>query len=220
MISLTGLDDFMSVSAIEVLTRSLKSQGWCVLDDVFSSELIDALVVEVNELPDVMMQQAGIGRKSDHQVKLDVRQDCIMWIDGNTPARRNFLVAMEALKVTLNRTLLLGLFDYEAHFARYHETGFYDKHFDAFVGRGNRVLSTVLYLNEVWDVSNGGELVMFDELDVEKQIASILPIKGRFVVFLSEVFAHQVNPSNACRHSIAGWFRVNATNRMTIDPSR
>lgn len=220
MISLTGLDDFMSVSAIDVLTRSLKSQGWCVLDDVFSSELVDALVIEVNELPDDMMQQAGIGRKSDHQVKLDVRQDCIMWIDGTTPARRNFLVAMEALKVTLNRTLLLGLFDYEAHFARYHERGFYDKHFDAFVGRGNRVLSTVLYLNEVWDVSNGGELVMFDELDVEKQIANILPIKGRFVVFLSESFAHQVNPSNACRHSIAGWFRVNATNRMTVDPSR
>ncbi|WP_240009498.1 2OG-Fe(II) oxygenase [Marinomonas algicola] len=220
MITLTGLDNFMSVSAIEILASSLKAKGWCVLDDAFSCELIDSLVMEVNQLPDEMMQQAGIGRKSDHQVKLDVRQDCIMWIDGNTPARRDFLVAMEALKVTLNRMLLLGLFDYEAHFARYHENGYYDKHFDAFVGKGNRVLSTVLYLNERWLGSNGGELVMFDEHDVDKSIATILPVKGRFVVFLSESFAHQVNPANVCRHSIAGWYRVNATDRLTIDPSR
>ena len=220
MNALTDLDNFFTASSLMILTNSLRDKRWCVLDDFFSIELVNSLMNEANSLPDVVLQQAGVGRKLSHQVKLDTRRDCIFWIDGDTQARRDFLIVMGALKIILNRSLLLGLFDFEAHFARYYENGFYDKHFDAFVGESNRVLSTVLYLNDTWLSSDGGELVIFDEYDSERELIRVLPEKGRFVVFLSESFAHQVNASKACRHSIAGWFRVNATNGTVIDPDR
>ena len=215
-----GLGERLSASNLEYLIQQVRQQGWCVLDAFFSSTLIDSLCAEVASLLDSDMQQAGVGRKYDHQIVLDTRRDCIQWIDGESPTREAFLTVMEALRVTLNRALLLGLFDYEAHFARYYENGFYEKHLDAFKGQSNRVLSTVLYLNDDWVDGNGGELVIFDEHNPQLELLRIAPKKGRFVVFLSEDFYHQVNVSKTTRHSIAGWFRVNNSSHAQPDPSR
>ncbi|MFT2111577.1 2OG-Fe(II) oxygenase [Marinomonas sp. 2405UD68-3] len=217
---LIGSSNVFSKVAMDELIDSLRSKGWCVLDDLFSSDLIDSLVTEASQLPRTALQQAGIGRRTDYQVKQDARRDSILWIDANTDLRSRFLGIMEAMRVALNRSLLLGLFYYEAHFARYDKGGFYKKHLDAFKGESNRMLSTVLYLNNDWQTDNGGELVLFDEFDTAKEIAHIRPEKGRFVVFLSESFYHQVNPAKVCRHSIAGWFRINASKHSRVDPVR
>ncbi len=217
---LIGSGDVFSKVAIDELVGSLRSKGWCVLDDLFSIDLIDSLVLEASLLPRAAMQQAGIGRRSDYQVKLDARRDSILWIDADTVLRSRFLSVMEEMRIALNRSLLLGLFYYEAHFARYDKGGFYKKHLDAFKGESNRMLSTVLYLNNDWQSEDGGELVLFDEFNTVKEIAHIRPEKGRFVVFLSESFYHQVNPARECRHSIAGWFRINSSKHSRVDPVR
>lgn len=203
---------------LDYMMTALRNQGWCVLDDFFPEALVNALVAEATALQDAVMQQAGIGRSRQHQVRLDQRKDCIYWLDSETLIQQQFLDIMEALKIQINRQLLLGLFDYEAHFARYYNNGFYVKHLDAFKGRSNRVLSTVLYLNEQWQAEDGGELVLFDEIDNTLELGRFSPIKGRFAIFLSEDFYHQVNVAKATRHSIAGWFRVNATDHRYIDP--
>ncbi|BFM48536.1 2OG-Fe(II) oxygenase [Marinomonas sp. THO17] len=203
----------------DILT-DLQRQGWSVQDNVFSSEFIQALMAEAQGIESTNMLQAGIGRQQDHQLSLNARRDTIQWIDGDRPIRRDFLNAMEALRLALNRRLFLGLFDYEAHFARYEAGAFYEKHVDAFHGRSNRVLSTVLYLNQDWQQQDGGELVLYDERDSEHELGRFLPQQGRLAIFLSEAFPHQVLPAKRTRHSIAGWFRVNNSTGQFVDPDQ
>ena len=117
------------------------------------------------------------------------------------------------MRLGINRRLFMGVCDYECHFAHYNIGAFYKKHVDAFsankkTGQSNRVISTVLYLNETWQQENGGELVIYGE-DGEQVVEKILPEFGKFIIFLSEKFPHEVLPATRARKSIAGWFRVN-----------
>lgn len=114
---------------------------------------------------------------------------------------------MDKLRLGINQRLFLGLFDYESHFAVYAPGAFYQKHRDAFRGAPGRKLSTVLYLNNDWDIQAGGELVLYDEAG-EQEILQIAPECGRLVIFLSEDFPHEVLPATRPRQSIAGWFRI------------
>ncbi len=77
---------------------------------------------------------------------------------------------------------------------------------DAFKGGGNRRISVVLFLNEFWKVTDAGELKLFVGPDYNEQIL-VAPELGTLVVFLSDEIPHEVLPTNATRHSIAGWFR-------------
>jgi len=198
----------------------LQTKGWSVQDNFFSTDFTQALMDEVENIQNAYMLQAGVGRKQDHQVALDARRDYIQWIDPDKPIKRDFLKMMETLRIALNRRLFLGLFDYEAHFARYEKGAFYEKHIDAFKGESNRILSTVLYLNEGWQDGDGGELVIYDEHNPEIEVGRYPPIKGRLAIFLSECFYHEVLVAKRTRHSVAGWFRVNNTTGKTLDPDQ
>ncbi len=83
----------------------------------------------------------------------------------------------------------------------------YARHSDVLIGRRNRVLSTVLYLNENWQFSDGGELVLFAP-EGDAIIATVNPTFGKMIIFLSELFPHAVLAARKQRRSIAGWFRV------------
>ncbi len=71
------------------------------------------------------------------------------------------------------------------------------------------MLSIVTYLNDDWQDSDGGELIIYTE-DGDNIAERVYPRAGTVVVFLSEVFAHEVLPATRDRYSIAGWFRVNS----------
>ncbi|WP_421851644.1 2OG-Fe(II) oxygenase [Marinomonas sp.] len=202
------------------LLMDLQTKGWSVQDDFFSADFTQALMDEAESIQNAFMLQAGVGRKQDHQIVLDARRDYIQWIDPDKPIRIDFLKMMTDLRVALNRRLFLGLFDYEAHFARYEKGAFYEKHIDAFKGESNRILSTVLYLNEDWQDGDGGELVIYDENNPSMEIGRFFPKKGRLAVFLSECFYHEVVVAKRTRHSIAGWFRVNNTTGSKLDPDQ
>ncbi|RDL45708.1 2OG-Fe(II) oxygenase [Marinomonas piezotolerans] len=217
---MTAIVPFTSASPFDKVMADIREKGWSVTDGFFSDELIDALLLDISEIDNAYMKQAGVGRSSDHQVVLNRRSDYIRWIDPVTPARKSFLDAMLELRLEFNRRLFMGLWDYEAHFSRYEHGAFYEKHVDAFKGKSNRVLSTVLYLNEDWSDADGGQLVLFDEHDESKKIGQFAPIKGRLAIFLSEEFPHEVLASQRTRHSIAGWFRVNNSIQNQVDPDQ
>ncbi|MFT2098894.1 2OG-Fe(II) oxygenase [Marinomonas sp. 2405UD66-6] len=202
------------------LLMDLRTKGWSIQDNFFSADFTQALVDEAENIENVQMQLAGVGRKQDHQILQDARRDYIQWIDPDKPIRTDFLKVMESLRVALNRHLFIGLFDYEAHFARYEKGAFYEKHVDAFKGESNRVLSTVLYLNEDWQEGDGGELVIYDEHNPDIEVGRFFPKKGRLAIFLSECFYHEVVVAHRTRHSIAGWFRVNNTTGKSLDPDQ
>ena len=125
---------------------------------------------------------------------------------------------MEQLRVEFNRSLFMGLFDYECHLAHYPNGAFYKKHLDAFKGRSNRVLTTVFYLNPEWREEDGGQLVIYGAQG--EVLETVLPQQGRLVVFLSDRFVHEVLPSKRDRFSVTGWFRINASVSGIIDPPR
>lgn len=162
------------------------------------------------------LSPAGVGRAGDHQLVESVRRDATLWLDGDSAPQQQLLAAMELLRFALNRELLLGLFDYEAHYAAYPPGGFYRKHVDAFRGGSNRVLSTVVYLNPDWTGADGGELVLWDAAGVE--LVRLLPHAGDMLLFLSEEFPHEVLPARRERLSVAGWFRVNGSTALCPDP--
>ena len=68
---------------------------------------------------------------------------------------------MLALRDALNRRLLLGLHELEAHYALYPAGAHYDRHRDRFRDDDARVLSAVLYLNRDWTEADAGALRLY-----------------------------------------------------------
>ncbi|EKA7392003.1 TPA: 2OG-Fe(II) oxygenase [Vibrio parahaemolyticus] len=194
------------------LIDALATDGYYIWDDFLSED-------EVTQLRDCIpdnWKKARIGRNDDVTRIESIRSDKIQWLKpamGQPIA--NYLSKMEEIRQDVNRHFFLGLFEYEAHFAKYEKGDFYQKHLDCFKGNENRRLTTVFYMNESWSEEDAGELVVYDLND--KEIATIPPRGGRLLVFLSEQFPHEVLPTNAERFSIAGWFRINGVRDNLLD---
>ncbi|MCG6482065.1 2OG-Fe(II) oxygenase [Vibrio parahaemolyticus] len=194
------------------LIDALATDGYYIWDDFLSDD-------EVTQLRDCIpdnWKKARIGRNDDVTRIESIRSDKIQWLKpamGQPIA--NYLSKMEEIRQEVNRHFFLGLFEYEAHFAKYEKGDFYQKHLDCFKGNENRRLTTVFYMNESWSEEDAGELVVYDLND--KEIATIPPRGGRLLVFLSEQFPHEVLPTNAERFSIAGWFRINGVRDNLLD---
>lgn len=194
------------------LIDALATDGYYIWDDFLSED-------EVTQLRDCIpdnWKKARIGRNDDVTRIESIRSDKIQWLKpamGQPLA--NYLSKMEEIRQEVNRHFFLGLFEYEAHFAKYEKGDFYQKHLDCFKGNENRRLTTVFYMNESWSEEDAGELVVYDLND--KEIATIPPRGGRLLVFLSEQFPHEVLPTNAERFSIAGWFRINGVRDNLLD---
>jgi len=151
-----------------------------------------------------------VGRGAAKQKIGSIRGDVIDWLDAGNSTDQIYLACMEALRLGLNTALFLGLFDYECHYAIYEKGADYAKHSDVLQGKKNRILTTVLYLNEDWHACDGGELVVFEPTG-NSVIATVNPTFGTMIIFLSESFPHEVLMSHSTRRSISGWFRVSGS---------
>lgn len=203
------------------LVDALVERGWYAGEGFISPALCQALEGELASLADhEALEAAGIGRGREHVLRHDIRGDAIYWLDRESRAQRRYLEAMGELQHELNLALFLGLFEYEAHFARYPAGAFYRRHLDSFRGRSNRVISTVTYLNSNWPDDAGGEMAIFAADEPQCEVARVRPEAGTFVCFLSETIPHEVLPTRLPRASIAGWFRRNASLNGLVDPPR
>ncbi|MBB1384520.1 MULTISPECIES: 2OG-Fe(II) oxygenase [unclassified Pseudoalteromonas] len=206
MLNLLAYDNYLT--EIEV-------QGYSVIHQAIDERLISDLMADCYRI-NPHFTLAGIGRLNNLQVDDSIRKDKTYWFDGTSQAQVAYQAIMENIKTTLNRTFFIGLFDYECHYAKYTSGDFYKKHVDAFKGRSNRVITSVLYLNTP---AQGGELVIYKHKSKEIEII-IKPTAGTLVLFESERFVHEVLPAIDKRYSIAGWFRKNASISGIIDPPR
>ncbi|MCK8072025.1 2OG-Fe(II) oxygenase [Vibrio sp. 1CM23M] len=194
------------------LIDALSTHGYFVWDDFLTQEEVVALRDCIPE----NWKKARIGRNDEVTRESTIRSDKIQWVrrDMGQPASL-FLDKMEQIRLAANQAFFLGLFEYEAHFAKYEKGDFYQKHLDCFKGNENRRLTTVFYMNDEWTEEDAGELVVYDLKD--NHIATIPPKSGRLFVFLSEQFPHEVLPTNTERFSIAGWFRINGVKDNQLD---
>lgn len=211
-------------SLLDDIADALAAKGFVIVDNCLPDKILTELIFHFSSLEDADFKQAGVGRQDDFQLNRSVRRDRIHWLQDNVMAETAFLNWMEALRLGLNRRLFLGLIDYECHYASYGIGAFYKKHLDAFKAppaiiqapvqvsplqaQPERVVSSVIYLNQSWQRGDGGELLLYDSSD--KLLETIAPEYGKLVLFLSDRFPHEVAVAQRERHSIAGWFRVNA----------
>ncbi len=197
---------------LEQIAAPFYQQGYVVLEQAIPADLCQALYQDVQQQ---VLSAAGVGRHGQHQLNQQVRRDHTAWLSADNPVQRQYLQHMALLQQDMNRRCFLGLIDFEAHYARYQQGDFYQKHLDAFVGRSNRVLSSVCYLNTL---EQGGELVLYDEQD--QLLCKVQPKAGTLVIFESCRFPHEVLPAAQSRYSIAGWFRHNSSIQGRVDPAQ
>ncbi len=177
------------------------------IDTGFLSESLSAgLQQNIMDLQaDNLMVSAGIGNetvKDDHQ---KMRSDKIYWMDRSHDNKyeQEFLQQVEDLIGYLNRTCYTGLNDYEFHYAVYEEGSFYKRHRDQFKTDSNRKYSLINYLNENWLEADGGQLLVYQDEQVQK----ILPSSQTAVFFKSDEMDHEVSISGRSRMSVTGWLK-------------
>lgn len=186
---------------IDKLCDSLTSQGWYIWDNFLTLPEVQAIKACIPET----LQDARIGYQNTLQYNNNIRSDLTIWLERNMGAAiDHYLDKMENIRQELNYRLFLGLRDLETHFCRYPNGGFYKKHLDNFYGQERRRVTSVLYMNELWQQKDGGELVMYDFQD--NKLFTVAPLAGRMVFFMSKDFPHEVLPTQQKRESIAGWF--------------
>jgi SM-20-related protein len=188
-------------------TASLASDGWCVITDLLTSAETFALGEECGRLHDG--DQLRPGRIGSERLSSALRGDSTGWFVDDAPsvAQRMFGEHMDRLRGVLNRELMLGLVDTEAHYAAYPIGAGYARHLDRPRGNDARVISAVFYLNDAWQPSEGGALRLHLPDGGWHDIA---PLGGTLVLFLSADFEHEVLPATRRRLSIACWMRQRA----------
>lgn len=189
------------------IAQQLEHHGYVVLNSPLQIKLLDELRLRCQDDDLNRFHTAQIGRGTDKSSSNLVRGDVISWLGQIDLSDMGYLAWMESLRSGLNAALYLGLFDYECHYAIYGAGTGYAKHLDVLQGKKNRILSTVLYLNQNWQCNDGGELDVYDPTGVSI-IATVQPTYGTMIIFLSETAPHAVRISHTTRRSIAGWFRV------------
>ena len=186
--------------------QALVDEGWVTLPGYLDTAEVAALRADIDARR-AAFHAAGIGRQQDWQRNDRIRGDDVLWLEHSDTLAVPVLGQLEAMRQAFNETLFLGLAEFEAHFAVYPAGAFYKRHLDQHRAADTRVVTFVLYLNEVWQAQDGGQLRLY--LD-DPQTIDIEPQGGTLVLFMSDRFEHEVLPATRERRSMTGWFRRRA----------
>jgi SM-20-related protein len=193
--------------AFAPLMDAIEDRGYAIAHRFLDAPSVAALRLRALELDsEGRFAAAAIGRGAERVERSDIRRDRICWLDPTTcvSAEQSLFIKLEALRLAANRTLQLGLFDFEGHYAIYRPGEGYARHLDRFLDDDARVLSLVVYLNDRWRAEDGGALRLYPP---NSETVDVIPEGGALAVFLSDRVPHEVLPANRPRFSIPGWFR-------------
>lgn len=202
-----------NISPFDAIGDALVAQGYVVIPHFVSHQVVSRMSNEACQLRDAgAMRRAGVGQGADLSVQDALRGDFIHWLNSeiSNVSYRHYLDQLETLRQSVNRSLALGLFEFEGHYAIYPPGAYYRRHLDRFQQDSRRTLTTILYLNPAWDTQDGGQLRLYlNDHDPESYL-DIAPIGGTLVTFLSSRFWHEVLPARRDRMSLTGWFKTRA----------
>jgi len=196
------------VNTDQHVSDNIFQQGYHVADNFLAEHHYQALLATLQAMhSDGRLRNAKIGANQDTLLNTNIRGDQLHWLDdsGDDPAITAYFAAINTIRTQLNRSLFLGLMDFETHFALYEPGSFYQKHVDQFTTKQDRRISCVYYLNHGWQSAFGGELAIYDIH--EQELCSIQPQANRFVCFSSDL-PHEVQTTHQVRYSIAGWLKT------------
>ncbi|HWX65882.1 MAG TPA: 2OG-Fe(II) oxygenase [Rhodanobacter sp.] len=186
------------------MVTALATDGWCVVPDFLSGTQTQALADECRALHDA--QRLTPARVGATRTATPLRGDSTHWFqaDALSVPQQVFVDRLDALRVALNRELMLGLIECESHYAVYPPGAGYTRHLDRLRDSDARVVSAVFYLNEAWQAADGGALRLYL---ADGSSRDIFPHAGTLLLFLSAQFEHEVLPAARARMSIACWMR-------------
>ena len=213
---------FFGDNRTSALIDNLAAKGWAHAETALPEALTQALRLRLETLDAAdALKLAAIGRGDSQMKAAAIRRTQIRWLEGHDPAERQFLEGCEALRREINRALFAGLFEFEAHFARYPAGGHYARHLDAFADRPrDRVVSLVAWLNDKWQAGDGGELDLWSGPDdTGTPVATVAPRSGDLLLMMSETIPHAVRETRVPRLGLAGWFRINPGVGGVLDPA-
>ncbi len=191
----------------DTATASLAAGGWCVLHDLMSPAQTLALTNECVAMHDAQqLTPARVGADRDRTL---LRGDSTHWFepDALSTPQQAFADRIDALRIELSRSLMLGLVECESHYAMYPPGAGYARHLDQLRNNDARVVSAVFYLNDAWQEAEGGALRLHL---ADRSHRDIYPHAGTLLLFLSAQFEHEVLPATRNRMSIACWMRQRA----------
>lgn len=195
----------------ESIADEVALNGYAVVPDFIFSHAVMEMRNEARVLQaSGDMHRAGIGQGSKFSLNSELRGDDIHWLDENVldAYQHVYLASLESLRQELNRSLALGLFEFEGHFAIYPAGAYYRKHLDQFQRDNRRTLTCILYLNEAWQAKDGGQLRLYLNGGDPADYLDVLPVGGTLVTFLSSRFWHEVLPAKRERMSLTGWYKT------------
>jgi SM-20-related protein len=163
------MDDFITSPEqgdghLEELADTLVTRGFALRRDFLSRTELEALALDCkNEWLSGTFAPAHVGRGSGRELRREMRGDHIRWLEQGerSTALRAVLARIESLRTAINRRAFLGLFDLECHYAIYPAGARYHRHLDTFRDVSHRVVSWVLYMNEDWADTDGGQLRVY-----------------------------------------------------------
>ncbi|WP_264560120.1 2OG-Fe(II) oxygenase [Flavobacterium sp. N2270] len=207
------MEDLQLNPQYEKIIDDLLNQQYSIVDDFFLMKEVENLRSSLlDKYDEEDFKKAAIGNQFNELIVKAIRGDFIFWIDEKLANAKElaFFEKIEHFTNYLNRTCFLGIQEREFHYALYPEGTFYKRHLDTFQNDDSRKLSLVCYLNdEDWLPEYGGELVIYK--DGEDDI-KVYPLKGRMVVFESQILEHEVKPVKQERLSITGWLKTRKIN--------
>jgi SM-20-related protein len=192
----------------EGLITGILEKGYAVCDDFLEKETVEKLLIRFGLRYEAgSFALAGIGQISSVQKVDSIRGDEILWLETATVdlAERILLDKNKEFMDYLNKTCYLGIIETEIHFAKYGVGKFYRRHRDAFQTKSGRILSVIYYLNIDWIPKNGGNLIIYTNINGVEKAETIAPLAGRLVCFESDKLDHEVTEAFANRYSVTGW---------------
>lgn len=186
---------------LEKIVEEVYANGFSIQPDYFDTETVLQLLTTFSNLQS-QLKKAAIGNQYIKTINTSIRSDKIVWLNGDEQNLNAIYDWMDELQLMLNRRCYLGINCREFHFAKYDMGDFYKKHKDAFSNSAERKITILIYLNQNWEKSHEGELVLYVK-DAEIKVS---PKAGTLVVFESHL-EHEVLPSNAERISFTGWLK-------------
>lgn len=198
-------------AVLDQISSEIYQNSFAIIDNFISEDFRKGLLEEQTALLEAgKFKEAAVGSGDKKLVKPEIRSDEVLWMDQDalSPLQATYRQKIEMIKNILNQRCFLGLRSFEGHFARYPKGSFYKKHLDQFQQVSYRIITVILYLNQKWEKSDGGELrLYFPQEDGSELIKDVLPVGGRLVIFLSGEIPHEVLHTHKERISITGWLK-------------
>lgn len=197
-------------TVLDTIAADIHTRGWSVQRNFLSpTDITDLRSRVLAWRRGDEFRPAAVGRGASRRLDPHVRGDHVRWLDFSVGGlfRDVYDTWYEPLRLTLNRTMYLGLFDLEAHVTIYPPESYYVRHLDRFLDASHRTVSVILYLNDEWQPEDGGQLRLYlPQPDGGEVMHDVWPEAGTLVTFLSGDIPHEVMPTHRERISFTGWF--------------